>query len=84
MPASNPNEFGQVLFGTARAWRTKLDQEFEGAQGYKPNYVESDYLFGSADSTQSTDPDRAIARVPVSTRSPRSSVPAKSKPTSTF
>jgi MarR family transcriptional regulator, transcriptional regulator for hemolysin len=26
MPASNPNEFGQVLFGTARAWRTKLDQ----------------------------------------------------------
>jgi hypothetical protein len=26
------------------------------AQGYKPNYVESDYLFGSADSTQSTDP----------------------------
>ena len=26
MPASNPNEFGQVLFGTARAWRTTLDQ----------------------------------------------------------
>jgi hypothetical protein len=26
------------------------------AQGYKPQYVESDYLFGSADSTQSTDP----------------------------
>jgi MarR family transcriptional regulator for hemolysin len=26
MPASTPNEFGQVLFGTARAWRTKLDQ----------------------------------------------------------
>ena len=26
------------------------------AQGYKPTYVESDYLFGSADSTQSTDP----------------------------
>src|SRR5205823_12618849 len=26
MSASNPNEFGQVLFGTARAWRTKLDQ----------------------------------------------------------
>ena len=26
MPPSNPNEFGLLLFGTARAWRTKLDQ----------------------------------------------------------
>lgn len=26
MPALPTNEFGQVLFGTARAWRTRLDQ----------------------------------------------------------
>jgi len=26
MPSSNVNEFGLLLFGTARAWRTKLDQ----------------------------------------------------------
>ena len=26
MPLSNTNEFGLLLFGTARAWRTKLDQ----------------------------------------------------------
>ena len=26
MPAPNTNEFGLLLFGTARAWRTKLDQ----------------------------------------------------------
>jgi len=26
MPASNINELGLILFGTARAWRTKLDQ----------------------------------------------------------
>jgi MarR family transcriptional regulator, transcriptional regulator for hemolysin len=26
MPSSNINEFGLLLFGTARAWRTKLDQ----------------------------------------------------------
>jgi MarR family transcriptional regulator for hemolysin len=26
MPPPNINEFGLVLFGTARAWRTKLDQ----------------------------------------------------------
>ena len=26
MPATNTNEFGLLLFGTARAWRTKLDQ----------------------------------------------------------
>jgi len=26
MPASNTNELGLILFGTARAWRTKLDQ----------------------------------------------------------
>ena len=26
MPASNINELGLVLFGTARAWRTRLDQ----------------------------------------------------------
>jgi MarR family transcriptional regulator for hemolysin len=26
MPSSSTNEFGLLLFGTARAWRTKLDQ----------------------------------------------------------
>ena len=26
MPPANTNEFGLLLFGTARAWRTKLDQ----------------------------------------------------------
>ena len=26
MPSTNTNEFGLLLFGTARAWRTKLDQ----------------------------------------------------------
>lgn len=26
MPSSSTNEFGQLLFGTARAWRTRLDQ----------------------------------------------------------
>jgi MarR family transcriptional regulator for hemolysin len=26
MPSANINEFGLLLFGTARAWRTKLDQ----------------------------------------------------------
>ena len=26
MPPSNTNEFGLLLFGTARAWRTRLDQ----------------------------------------------------------
>src|SRR6185369_2435062 len=26
MPSSNTNEFGLLLFGTARAWRTRLDQ----------------------------------------------------------
>ena len=26
MPPTNTNEFGLLLFGTARAWRTKLDQ----------------------------------------------------------
>src|ERR1700719_228722 len=26
MPRTNTNEFGLLLFGTARAWRTKLDQ----------------------------------------------------------
>ncbi|MGI8480473.1 MAG: MarR family winged helix-turn-helix transcriptional regulator [Chthoniobacterales bacterium] len=26
MPSSPTNEFGQLLFGTARAWRTRLDQ----------------------------------------------------------
>jgi MarR family transcriptional regulator for hemolysin len=26
MPATNTNEFGLLLFGTARAWRTRLDQ----------------------------------------------------------
>lgn len=26
MPSTNTNEFGFLLFGTARAWRTKLDQ----------------------------------------------------------
>jgi MarR family transcriptional regulator for hemolysin len=26
MPSPNVNEFGLLLFGTARAWRTKLDQ----------------------------------------------------------
>jgi MarR family transcriptional regulator for hemolysin len=26
MPPTNKNEFGLLLFGTARAWRTKLDQ----------------------------------------------------------
>src|ERR1700686_1642833 len=26
MPPTNINEFGLLLFGTARAWRTKLDQ----------------------------------------------------------
>src|SRR6185436_8048766 len=26
MPRNNVNEFGLLLFGTARAWRTKLDQ----------------------------------------------------------
>src|SRR3982074_955251 len=26
MPSPNINEFGLLLFGTARAWRTKLDQ----------------------------------------------------------
>lgn len=26
MPATNTNEFGQLLFSTARAWRTRLDE----------------------------------------------------------